>query len=102
MLTVSGRAPASLSRVAHTLGFSSHSHFVRAMRRGTGMTPGAARALLFWVISAPPLEGREPLERSLLLTPRFSLLTARCWTRRQCRDSSIPRNTPVGTQRYGD
>jgi AraC-like DNA-binding protein len=47
MLEGSGGSPASLSRVAHDLGFSSHSHFVRAMRHGTGMTPRAARAILF-------------------------------------------------------
>jgi AraC-like DNA-binding protein len=37
---------ASLSRVAHALGFSSHSHFVQAMRLRAGITPGAARALV--------------------------------------------------------
>ena len=36
----------SLSALAHDLGFSSHSHFVNAMRRHAGMTPGAARDLL--------------------------------------------------------
>ena len=36
----------SLSRIAHTLGFSSHSHFVQAMRRYTGTTPRAARAIV--------------------------------------------------------
>lgn len=41
-------APAvgALSRVAHTLGFASHSHFVQTMRRHWGTTPGAARALV--------------------------------------------------------
>ena len=39
-------APGALSRVAHTLGFSSHSHFVQAMRRHSGTTPGAARTLV--------------------------------------------------------
>ena len=39
-------AGASLSRVAHTLGFSSHSHFVQAMRLHAGLTPGEARALV--------------------------------------------------------
>ena len=42
----SSQGPASLSRIAHTLGFSSHSHFVQAMRLRAGMTPGAARALV--------------------------------------------------------
>ncbi len=36
----------SLSRIAHSLGFSSHSHFVQAMRLHTGFTPRAARALV--------------------------------------------------------
>jgi AraC-like DNA-binding protein len=39
-------AGGALSRVAHTLGFSSHSHFVQAMRRRSGTTPGGARALV--------------------------------------------------------
>lgn len=34
----------TISSVAHELGFSSHSHFVRAVRRHLGTTPGAARA----------------------------------------------------------
>jgi AraC-like DNA-binding protein len=42
----SSQGPASLSRIAHALGFSSHSHFVQAMRLRAGMTPGAARALV--------------------------------------------------------
>ncbi|HXT16560.1 MAG TPA: helix-turn-helix transcriptional regulator [Gemmatimonadaceae bacterium] len=37
---------ANLSAVAHELGFSSHSHFVRAMRRYAGWTPSAVRAML--------------------------------------------------------
>jgi AraC-like DNA-binding protein len=37
---------ANLSAVAHDLGFSSHSHFVRAMRHHAGLTPSAVRALL--------------------------------------------------------
>jgi AraC-like DNA-binding protein len=41
------RSPgSSLSRIAHALGFSSHSHFVQAMRRHAGLTPRAARALV--------------------------------------------------------
>jgi AraC-like DNA-binding protein len=39
-------AASNLSAIAHDLGFSSHSHFVRAMRRQTGSTPSALRALL--------------------------------------------------------
>ena len=37
---------ATLASVAHTLGFSSHSHFVQAMRRHTSATPSMARALV--------------------------------------------------------
>lgn len=36
----------NLSAIAHDLGFCSHSHFVRVMRRYAGVTPSAARALL--------------------------------------------------------
>jgi AraC-like DNA-binding protein len=36
----------NLSAVAHDLGFSSHSHFVRVMRRSLGMTPGGVRGLV--------------------------------------------------------
>ena len=36
----------NLSAIAHDLGFSSHSHFVRAMRSHAGATPSAVRALL--------------------------------------------------------
>ena len=42
-------APASshnLSAIAHDLGFSSHSHFVRAMRRHAGAPPSAVRGLI--------------------------------------------------------
>jgi len=39
-------AATNLSAVAHDLGFSSHSHFVRAMRRYAGATPSAVRAFL--------------------------------------------------------
>jgi len=37
---------ASLSTVAHELGFASHSHFVTALRRHLGDTPSAVRAAL--------------------------------------------------------
>jgi AraC-like DNA-binding protein len=37
---------ANLSAIAHDLGFSSHSHFVRVMRRHAGMTPSAVRDVL--------------------------------------------------------
>jgi len=46
MFEISHPGPASLSRVAHALGFSSHSHFVQAMRLHAGITPGEARALI--------------------------------------------------------
>jgi len=46
MFEGSSEGQTSLSRVAHTLGFSSHSHFVQAMRLRAGMTPGSARALV--------------------------------------------------------
>lgn len=46
MFEISHTRPASLSRVAHALGFSSHSHFVQAMRVHAGITPGEARALI--------------------------------------------------------
>ena len=46
MFEGSSSSTASLSQVAHTLGFSSHSHFVQAMRLRAGMTPGAARAIV--------------------------------------------------------
>jgi AraC-like DNA-binding protein len=36
----------NLSAIAHDLGFSSHSHFVRLMRRYADVTPSAARAFL--------------------------------------------------------
>jgi AraC-like DNA-binding protein len=36
----------NLSAIAHDLGFCSHSHFVRVMRRYAGVTPSAARAKL--------------------------------------------------------
>jgi AraC-like DNA-binding protein len=36
----------NLSAIAHDLGFSSHSHFVRVMRRYVGLTPGAVRGFL--------------------------------------------------------
>ena len=36
----------NLSAIAHDLGFASHSHFVRAMRRATDFTPSALRAEL--------------------------------------------------------
>lgn len=36
----------NLSAIAHDLGFCSHSHFVRVMRRYAGATPSAVRALL--------------------------------------------------------
>ena len=39
-------AAANLSAIAHDLGFSSHSHFVRVMRRYAGATPSAVRTLL--------------------------------------------------------
>jgi AraC family transcriptional regulator len=35
---------ANLSALAHDLGFASHAHFVRAMRRHVGVTPSAMRA----------------------------------------------------------
>jgi AraC family transcriptional regulator len=35
----------NLSAIAHDLGFCSHSHFVRVMRRYAGVTPSAVRAL---------------------------------------------------------
>ena len=41
-----GGGHASLSSVAHDLGYSSHSHFVRAARARLGLTPGAVRSLL--------------------------------------------------------
>lgn len=41
-----GRYARSLSAVALDLGFSSHSHFVRAMRRHASVTPGVARHAL--------------------------------------------------------
>jgi AraC-like DNA-binding protein len=40
------RSRNNLSAIAHDLGFSSHSHFVRLMRRYAGVTPSAARASL--------------------------------------------------------
>jgi AraC-like DNA-binding protein len=46
MLEATAGAKPSLSHVAHTLGFSSHSHFVQAMRRHAGVTPGVARSLV--------------------------------------------------------
>jgi len=46
MFEGSPEGAASLSRIAHTLGFSSHSHFVQAMRLRAGMTPGSARSLV--------------------------------------------------------
>ena len=42
----SARATRNLSAIAHDLGFSSHSHFVRAMRRQTGRSPSALRTEL--------------------------------------------------------
>jgi AraC-like DNA-binding protein len=39
-------ARTNLSAIAHDLGFSSHSHFVRVMRRHTGVTPSGVRAFL--------------------------------------------------------
>jgi AraC-like DNA-binding protein len=39
-------ARANLSRVAHDLGFASHSHFVKATRRYLGMTPSGVRQLM--------------------------------------------------------
>jgi len=39
-------AATNLSAIAYDLGFSSHSHFVRAMRRQMGSTPSGVRALL--------------------------------------------------------
>ena len=46
MLEATPTGHASLSRVAHALGFSSHSHFVQAMRRHANVTPRAARAVV--------------------------------------------------------
>ena len=41
----------NLSAIAHDLGFCSHSHFVRVMRRHAGVTPSAMRALVSSVAS---------------------------------------------------
>lgn len=41
-----GATATNLSAIAHDLGFSSHSHFVRAMRRRAGTTPSAVRTLI--------------------------------------------------------
>jgi len=38
----------SLSRVAHGIGFSSHSHFTAEFRQRLGLTPSGARRLLRW------------------------------------------------------
>lgn len=46
MLEAPPKGRASLSRIAHALGFSSHSHFVQAMRRHANVTPRAARAVV--------------------------------------------------------
>lgn len=46
MFGASAGGAASISHIAHTLGFSSHSHFVQAMRRHSGTTPRTARALV--------------------------------------------------------
>ena len=46
MFGASAGGATSISHIAHTLGFSSHSHFVQAMRRYSGTTPRAARALV--------------------------------------------------------
>jgi AraC family transcriptional regulator len=37
---------ATLAEIAHRLGFASHSHFVRALRRYIGVTPTSARRML--------------------------------------------------------
>jgi len=44
---------ANLSRIAHELGFSSHSHLSATMRRRGGMTPSALRRLLLSVGCEP-------------------------------------------------
>lgn len=44
-LETSGR---SLSRVAHGIGYSSHSHFTAEFRQRLGLTPSGARRLLRW------------------------------------------------------
>ncbi|HKW47965.1 MAG TPA: AraC family transcriptional regulator [Gemmatimonadaceae bacterium] len=42
----------NLSAIAHDLGFCSHSHFVRVMRRCAGMTPSAVRDFLTTGVNA--------------------------------------------------
>lgn len=46
LLGESAGPPPTFSAVAHQLGFSSHSHFVLAMRRHFGVTPSAVRRAL--------------------------------------------------------
>lgn len=45
--------PESLSRVAHGIGFSSHSHFTAEFRQRLGLTPSGARRLLGPLAPAP-------------------------------------------------
>jgi len=54
-------AGSNLSAIAHDLGFCSHSHFVRVMRRHAGATPSAVRARLGGRVAGGGwrVEGRE-------------------------------------------
>ena len=46
LLEVASAARMTISSVAHRVGFASHSHFVRATKRGFGLTPGAIRSAI--------------------------------------------------------